>query len=178
MTTATFFKGDDEVLIVNEIILQDTKFCQHVNLPLMYCSLVSCLWCPLVFFLHAQTIGKEILKSSCHICLSCLVFSLSVFIPFFLWMLKMQQKNPLIIIISAHLHLLWWRLRYDVQGHLFWQNFSCNDEIFYVTGISQSPACCFHWHLFEFAVLIIKSLWLQFHALRVGFVNLLTYFGT
>lgn len=31
VTTATFFKGDDEVLIVNEIILQDTKFCQHVN---------------------------------------------------------------------------------------------------------------------------------------------------
>lgn len=30
---------------------------------------------------------------------------------------------------------------------------------------------------FELAVMIIKSLWLHFHALRVDFVNFLTYFG-
>lgn len=84
MTTATFFKGDDEVLIVNGIILQDTKFCQHVNLPVMHCRLVSRLWCPLVFFLCAQTIVKRFLKASYYYVFVLFIYLgfLSVFIPF------------------------------------------------------------------------------------------------
>jgi len=95
VTTDTFFKGDDEVLIVNEIILQDTKFCQHVNLPLTHCSPVGCLWCPLVLFFHAQTIVKELWKASCDIHLSCLVFALSVFIPFFPTKVKNATEKSL-----------------------------------------------------------------------------------
>lgn len=62
MTAATFFKGGDEVLIVNEIILQDTKFCQHVNkssFNTLQPSWPSLL--PSSVLLACQTTGREIL---------------------------------------------------------------------------------------------------------------------
>lgn len=63
MTTATFFKGDDEVLIVNEIILQDTKFCQHVDkssFNTLQPSWLSLL--PSSALFTCQTTGRDVLK--------------------------------------------------------------------------------------------------------------------